>query len=102
MNFALNYRIKSRTRFITFVALTLILTVVLVNTFIGSYNAASYSIRDYVSVQVESGDSLWSIAKAHMPSDMDPRHAVHKICVINDITADSIYEGQVLQIPVYE
>ena len=79
----------------------MILTVVLINTLIGTYNAASYTVRDYAYVEVTSGDSLWSIAKENMPADMDTRRAVYKICKINDID-ENVYEGQVLKIPVYE
>lgn len=101
MDFSLKYRIKSRPRFIAFVAITMIAMVVMVNTIIGTYNAASYSVQDYIFVEVESGDSIWSIAQEHMPAGMDTRRAVHKICAINDI-GSVVYEGQVLKIPVYE
>lgn len=97
-----HYRIKSRTRFIIFVTLSLILAVVLVNTLIGSYNASSETIKTYMDIQVQSGDTLWSIAETYMPADMDLRHAVYKLCLINDIENNYIYAGQIIQVPVYQ
>ncbi len=96
------YRIKSRTRFIIFVAVAVIFAVVALNTMIGSYNVSSETIVNYIDIQVQSGDTLWSIAREYMPSDMDIRDAVYELCSVNDIQGKYIYDGQILHIPIYE
>ena len=101
MKTAKTYRIKSRLRFTVFIALMIIITVSSTNTMLGLYDASSLTVKEYKSVEICSGDTLWQLAKEHMPSDMDTRRAVHQICNLNDIAAADIYPGQTIQIPVY-
>ena len=95
------YRVKSRLRFTVFVALMIIIAVNSANTMLGIYDASSFTVKEYRSVEICSGDTLWQIAKDYMPSDMDTRKAVHQICNLNDITASDLQPGQTIQIPVY-
>ena len=95
------HRIKSRTRFIIFVVLLTVFAVGLVNTVLGHYNASSLTVREYVNITVQSGDTLWNIASEYMSADTDVRHAVYTLCEINDIDSGDIYPGQVLTVPVY-
>ncbi len=99
--FGKTYRIKSRTRFITFVIIFTIFAVGLVNTVLGLYNASSLTVREYIEITVESGDTLWNIASEYMSADTDVRHAVYTLCELNDIGSGDIYPGQVLTVPVY-
>lgn len=94
------YRIKSRFRFTIFVLLIILTIVTSTNTALGLYDAASLTIDEYITVEICSGDTLWNIAQVYMPS-MNTRSAVHKICKLNDITADSLYVGKSIQIPIY-
>lgn len=55
----------------------------------------------YELICVESGDSLWTIAKnAGKPGD-DVRKTIYDICELNQISGDMIHPGDELLIPVY-
>ncbi|MBE7064765.1 MAG: LysM peptidoglycan-binding domain-containing protein [Ruminococcaceae bacterium] len=60
-------------------------------------NVSDTSIA-YSTVEVEAGDTLWSIAKENCP-DSDPRDIIRDICEINGIDHHTIYAGMILQIP---
>ena len=92
------YRITSRTRFIAFVAITIILFTMIFNFLFQLNTAQSESVDKYISIGVMSGDSLWSIAQTYMP-DVDTREAVYMIKQINDLESDCLTVGTVLEIP---
>ncbi len=94
------YRIKSRVRFASFIVISLLLLCTIANTALGFNDAVALTEQQFIQVQVESGDSLWTIADQYMPDDMDIREAVYMICDVNDIDADSLYAGQTIDIPV--
>lgn len=48
--------------------------------------------------QVHAGETLWSIAERAYPGD-DPREAVYRIRVANDIAGSWIFAGQELVLP---
>ena len=54
-----------------------------------------------MDVEVKSGDTLWNIAQDYMPDDMDTRKAVFQLCSLNDISADQLYAGMTIQVPIY-
>ena len=54
-----------------------------------------------MDVEIKSGDTLWNIAETYMPDNMDTRKAVYQICSLNDISADELYAGMTIQVPVY-
>ena len=95
------YRISNRFRFTVFVVLTIILLTTAINFALGLNTAASLTIQDYMDVEVKSGDTLWNIAQAYMPDDMDTRKAVFQLCSLNDISADQLYAGMTIQVPIY-
>ena len=96
-----NYRIKSRFRFTVFVVLTIVLMTTAVNFALGLNTAASSTVQEYMDVEIKSGDTLWNIAETYMPDNMDTRKAVYQICSLNDISADELYAGMTIQVPVY-
>lgn len=56
----------------------------------------------YTSMTIESGDTLTSIAKAHMdlyPGDV--KDYVSEVMYINSLSTDTIYAGNTLYIPYY-
>lgn len=95
------YRITNRLRFTVFVALTIILATTFVNFALGLNTASSLTMQEYTEVDISSGDTLWSIAQSYMPADMDIRDAVGYLCDLNDISADELYAGMTIQVPVY-
>lgn len=53
----------------------------------------------YQNYEVEQGDTLWNIAKAHMPNT-DPRSVVFEIQQMNGLGNEFIQPGDVLKVPV--
>ena len=51
----------------------------------------------YAEIVVEPGDTLWSIARMHLPNE-DPRDVVGGIRKLNELTSAEIFPGQVLTI----
>ena len=94
------YRIKNRVRFASFIVISLLLVCTVFNTALGFNDALALSEQQYIEIQVESGDTLWTIADEYMPDDMDIREAVYMICETNDVDANTLYAGQTLSIPV--
>lgn len=58
----------------------------------------SYVCRD---ITIESGDTLWKLAKEYGPQGEDTRKVVSLICSINDIHMDSIKTGDIIKVPAY-
>ena len=94
------YRIKNRVRFATFIVISLLMICTIANTALGFNDALALSEQQYIEIEVESGDTLWTIADEYMPDDMDIREAVYMICETNDVDAYTLYAGQTLNIPV--
>lgn len=63
------------------------------------YASANKGQTPPLTVQVEAGDSLWSIAKEYCP-DQDIRTAIWEIKELNNMKSDTILEGDLLLIPV--
>lgn len=61
------------------------------------------SYKYYTSIQIEQGDTLWSIAN----ENMDPAHYksaaeyINEIKIMNSLTSDKIVAGNYLIIPYY-
>ena len=96
-----SYKVVNKFRFTIFVVLTIVILTTVANFALGFNTAASLTRTDYVDIQVVSGDTLWSIAENYMPRDMDTREAVYKLCKVNDISADDLYTGMTIQVPIY-
>ena len=93
------YRIKSRSRFITFVVLMILFTVTISSTIMGFNNAGGMTEREYIEITVERGDTLWQLAREHMPNNTDIRRAVHTLSTLNNIAAHELQAGQTLIVP---
>lgn len=48
---------------------------------------------------VQSGDSLWEIARAHAPAELDVRVYVQQLRLLNQLEQSVIHAGQVLLLP---
>lgn len=64
-----------------------------------SFRAGEEISYEEISYRVKDGDTLWHIARAHLPQDTDIRHFVHEIRVVNGLTDSLLMEGQVIVIP---
>ncbi|MCR5004404.1 MAG: hypothetical protein K6A77_00700 [Clostridiales bacterium] len=55
----------------------------------------------YISLQIEEGDTLWSIASDHLPADQDVFHFMDQIRTVNHMHTDTIIASRYLIIPIY-
>ena len=94
-------KVKSRVRFTAFVLIMLFAVTGLFNTMLGLNDALGLTKQEYIEVNINSGDTLWTIAEQYMPSDMDIRKAVHITKNVNEIDSQ-LQPGQTILIPEYE
>lgn len=55
--------------------------------------------EQFITVTVEPGDSLWSIAAGHTRSDGSAQDAVDRIAAVNHLEGSNLLPGQHLRIP---
>lgn len=64
-------------------------------------DAVTYDVQ-YISLEVQSGDSLWSIAQEYKSNpDINTKEAVDEIIALNQLSNDSINEGQYIIVAKY-
>ncbi|MGG3479923.1 LysM peptidoglycan-binding domain-containing protein [Peribacillus frigoritolerans] len=56
--------------------------------------------KDFLSIEVSEGDTLWGIAEAYEESNLTKKEFIGWIEENNGVSADSIKPGQVIVIPV--
>ncbi len=63
---------------------------------------AETSHKYYTSIQVQKGDTLWSIADTYITDEYADKNAyIEEICTINHISGSIIHSGQYLTVPYY-
>lgn len=70
----------------------------IVHTFASSDEVTPATGNELV-ISVDSGDTLWEVARAHKKDSMDTRQAVHAIQQRNGLTTSEVTVGQTLIIP---
>jgi LysM repeat protein len=55
--------------------------------------------EQFVTLTVQPGDSLWSIAARHIPADGSVQDAVDRIAAANHLQSSTVIPGQQLKIP---
>jgi hypothetical protein len=93
------YRIKSKSRFIAFLAIALFLTISAADALTGENHAESLTRPVYSEIVIQYGDTLWNLAREFGPGNQDVRETVYEICRINDISVGGIYPGQAILVP---
>lgn len=87
-----------------FILKCMVLSVVLV-AFIGIYgilavnasdtqNTPKKPVKYYTSITVNSGDTLWDIAKEYKPADCSMTSYINEVMLLNDMGTSMIYAGQ--------
>ncbi len=94
-----NVRIKSKFRFTMFISIMLILSITFINTILGLNETNGTINKSYIQVEVSHGDTIWKIASEYANNSVDTREAVYYICKINNIKADELTAGMILNIP---
>lgn len=62
---------------------------------------ASYN-KYYVSIQVKSGDTLWTIADEYIDGfNLSKSDYIKEICTINEISKNQIHAGDYIIVPYY-
>ena len=62
---------------------------------------ASYN-KYYVSIQIESGDTLWNIADEYVEGfNLSKSDYIAEVCEINGISEDNIHAGDYIVVPYY-
>lgn len=90
------YVLKNRRRFNVFLmTLTVLLSVMV---FTVAVNGAD-SEDKYETVVVKRGDTLWDLAKEYRGST-DIRQYIEKIKAVNGLKDSTIYEGDILRLPL--
>lgn len=95
------YRIKSKTRFCMFFIVLFFMVITITGNLAGHNHAIAMSKPAYTEIMVVSGDTLWNLAKDYGPENQDIRKVIHRICAVNDISADRLATGQKILIPKY-
>ena len=94
------YKIKNRMRFITFITIMMLVISFALSGAFSLIEAHSAEETEYIEITVESGDTLWQLAKTYCSVKGDIRELIYEICQLNDITASDLRAGQTLIIPV--
>ena len=62
---------------------------------------ASYN-KYYVSIRVESGDTLWTIADEYVDGfNIEKSEYIEEVCQINEISKNDIHAGDYIVVPYY-
>lgn len=77
----------------------LVLGIIMINAMCFGLGMNRGVAQDGITVVVESGDTLWSIASENKPYGKDLREFIYEISEINDIKDASITCGQTIVVP---
>ncbi|MFS8541602.1 MAG: LysM peptidoglycan-binding domain-containing protein [Tissierellales bacterium] len=95
------YKIVNKKRFFISVFIIALLVISLVSLIVNVKEAYSSTYKqEYKEVIVKAGDTLWKIAKEHMPKDYDIRKMVYEIRKINHLESADIYPGDLVKVPI--
>lgn len=80
----------------------LVIITVIINLIIISVALISYGNeeQDYITIEVNDGESIWNIARKYRQENLDIRRMVYMIKKANKIDDSILQPGQKLKIPV--
>ncbi|OPJ57163.1 cell division suppressor protein YneA [Alkalithermobacter paradoxus] len=55
---------------------------------------------EFVEIQIQSGDTLWNIAREYINEKEDIRNYIYEIQKLNNLNEPYIYPGKVILIPI--
>jgi LysM repeat protein len=92
------YRVTDKRRFKTFIIASTVLFLILASMITYTVKAYSYSEIKYLELQINSGDTIWNIAREYGQSN-SIRKDVYEIMEMNDLQDGYIYPGQTIKVP---
>ncbi|MCI5494310.1 MAG: LysM peptidoglycan-binding domain-containing protein [Lachnospiraceae bacterium] len=100
---------QRRQHILIFAVITIFLLtacVLIGSNFIGSSNTQANNTKEiykyYTSIEVQDGDSLWSIADRYITADYPDREAyIKELAALNNLSDTTIHSGSYLTIPYY-
>ena len=95
------YRVSSKIRFCIFLAFIAVLILSTYMAFVGVTDAQGDTVERYEIISVNDGDSLWTLAKNHVPKDMDIREYVYHVAKYNDVDPGDLNPGEKIKLPIY-
>lgn len=90
------YVLKNRKRFYLFV---IMVTIIVSSAALAATAQGADTCDSYISVVVEPGDTLWDLASEYKSAG-DLRQYIREVEKINHLTDSTIYEGDILKMPV--
>ena len=93
------HRIKSEMRFTLFLLVCIILILLMGNALLGYNPTIALTDKNYETLEISLGDTLWEIASEYAPDNMDIRRAVYKLQKLNNLGAADLMPGMVIKIP---
>jgi cell division protein YceG involved in septum cleavage len=88
----------ARSLFFVFAFLVLFSGFTYIHTFASSGEVMP-SANDELVISIDSGDTLWAVAKTYKKDSLDTRQAVHYILKRNGLSTSEVKAGQTLIIP---
>ena len=77
-----------------------VMVVAFLSSFTANASESEETYKYYTSVEIQSGESLWTIASEHMTPEYHNEQAyINEVMNLNHLTSDTIHAGQHLTIP---
>lgn len=102
-----NASVSKRVLFVAITVIAILLGIMIGNNVLSTSHSSAYSTVEkelrYTSVEIEAGDTLWTIAEAYMCSEYDDiNDYIYDVMQINNLASDEIHAGGYLMVPYYE
>jgi hypothetical protein len=78
-----------------------IISIIMISTHVSAKKLTERE-KTVVSIKIEKGDTLWSIASEHITDEYNDIHTyIKEIMKSNGLTSDTIHEGRYIIVPYY-
>ena len=97
MNAVVSHRVKGLTRVVVLLGVVISATVFFMSPSASASNEAGKVEFTYVNVQ--SGDTLWSIAQENVPAGSDARDYMYELATLKNLQTADLVPGQRIALP---